>query len=75
MYGSVRAERLALTRPGPGRTIRRDAFDLLGCYPRLWTFDRSDVERQADWCEHVGQRVEAELADLSVQEVRQLSLL
>src|SRR5271166_1876699 len=37
-------------------------------------FGRSNIDCQADWCEHVDQGVKAELADLSVQEIRNSGL-
>src|ERR1700730_10460194 len=39
-----------------------------------WTFDRSNLKRQADGLKHVDQSIKAELADLSVQEIRNSGL-
>jgi hypothetical protein len=39
-----------------------------------YSLGRSNIECQADWCEHIDQGVKDELADLSVQEIRNSGL-
>ena len=69
----VCAERFTLARRDPRRTARGDVFGVLR-RPHRWRLGRSDSECQADRGEHVDQRVKAELADLSVQEIRHSGL-